>query len=85
MVRYLGPIPVMVAEGDGAPEPLESGATAKTAERLWQRVTYVAATLMTASLAFIALATADDIANAAQEIYFLGLRVMGGVTGLTGI
>ncbi|MSO70522.1 MAG: hypothetical protein EXQ88_00645 [Alphaproteobacteria bacterium] len=82
MVRYLGPIPVMVPEGGSSLRAAETGSAPNAAKRLWQRVTYVAATLMTASLAFIALAAADDIANAAQEMYFLSLRVVGGLTGI---
>jgi small neutral amino acid transporter SnatA (MarC family) len=84
MVKYLGPIPVTVPEMAGPVEAVDTTLSTSNPDRFWQSVTYVAATLMTASLAFIALAAADDIAAMAEETYFGLLRIAGGVTGLGG-
>ena len=79
MVRYLGPIPIVVGEGG---QPLVEGERREadsSADRFWQRLSYSAAVVMAASAAFIALAAADDIAYFVQETYFIGLRTVGAV------
>ena len=83
MTQYLGPIPIPASQGPV--QAAQSGPASSRSDRLWQRLTYIAATMMTASLAFIVLAVGDDISSLAQESYFFFLRSIGVVTSLGGI
>ena len=85
MTRFLGPIPITVSDANDPQPAGHAGPERANQNRFWQGVTYLAVTLMAASVAFLALALGDELAILAQELYFFLLRSASAMTNLAAI